>query len=153
MQKSSMIFRLRVKVCVYFFFQLLYTIAFRSLQALDMVHRLWAHVQQSWHAYQYLLPWFPPSIHSGSFSFLVFHRVAWVMMDGFAWEILFRTACSKISHYLPIGCWWLSVLVLICYRRKLPWWCLNKAELSFYSRMSSTQMSSYLPKCDSLMNI
>lgn len=61
MQKSSMIFRLRVKVCVYFCFQLLYTIAFRSLQALDMVHRLWAHVQQSWHAYQYLLPWFPPS--------------------------------------------------------------------------------------------
>lgn len=56
--------------------------------------------------------------------------------EGFDGDIPFRTECFKVSYSLHHVWLWESAFVPVCCRRELLWWCLSKALIYGYSRMS-----------------
>lgn len=56
--------------------------------------------------------------------------------NGFGGVILFMTACSTVSHSLPVIWMWISVSVPLYCRKKILWWWSNKVLIYEFNRMS-----------------
>jgi hypothetical protein len=77
----------------------------------------------------FLLFSIPPGSYSlSAHSFSVFPEPWW---EG---NILFRAKYSKVSHFLHIVWLYISLFVPICFRKKMIWWWLSKAQIYEYNR-------------------
>ena len=69
---------------------------------------------------------------SGSYSLSISSSTRHLTLD----DIPFRTECSNVSQSLHIVQLWVSLLVPICFKKKLLWWRLSKTLNYVYSNMS-----------------